>query len=99
MNISKYLPGTITLQYQDEEWAQTIEYKHITFRCRKSHEHGHFFIDFPLNSPPKREEEEKSKEGFTQVSNQRKQSQNNPTTINIKKKPNNNSFESLNCIP
>jgi hypothetical protein len=69
MNISKALPGTVTLEYQDEEWAQTIDYEHIPFRCRKCHEHGHLFRDFPLNAPPKREAEEKPKEGFTQVQN------------------------------
>jgi hypothetical protein len=52
MNISKALPGTVTLEYQDEEWAQTIDYEHIPFRCRKCHEHGHLFRDFPLNAPP-----------------------------------------------
>jgi hypothetical protein len=35
MNISKSLPGTVTLEYQDEEWAQTIDYEHIPFRCQK----------------------------------------------------------------
>jgi hypothetical protein len=52
MNISKALPGTVTLEYQDEEWTQTIDYEHIPFRCRKFHEHGHLFRDFPLNAPP-----------------------------------------------
>jgi hypothetical protein len=54
MNISKTLLGTITSEYQYEEWAQTIDYEHIPFRCRKCHEHGHLFRDFPLNSPPPR---------------------------------------------
>jgi hypothetical protein len=53
MNISKSLPGTVTLEYQDKEWAQTIDYEHIPFRCQKLHEHGHLFKDFPLNSPPR----------------------------------------------
>jgi hypothetical protein len=38
------------LEYQDEDWIQTIDYEHIPFRCRKFHEHGHLFRDFPLNS-------------------------------------------------
>jgi hypothetical protein len=29
MNISKPLPGSLTLEYQDEEWVQTIDYEHI----------------------------------------------------------------------
>jgi hypothetical protein len=66
MNISKDLPGTVTLEYQDEEWAKTIDYEHIPFRCRKFHEHGHLFKYFPLNAPPpEKEAEEKPKEGFT----------------------------------
>jgi hypothetical protein len=55
MNISKTLPDTVTLEYQDEELAQTIDYEHIPFKCRKFHEHGHLFRDFPLNAPPPRE--------------------------------------------
>jgi hypothetical protein len=62
MNISKALPGIVTLEYQDEEWPQTIDYEHIPFRCQKFHEHGHLFRDCPLNAPPKREDEEKPKE-------------------------------------
>jgi hypothetical protein len=52
MNISKALPDTFTLEYQDEEWAKTIVYEHIPFICRKCHEHGHLFRDCPLNAPP-----------------------------------------------
>jgi hypothetical protein len=81
MNISKSLPGSVTLEYQDEEWAQTIDYEHIPFRCRKFHEHGHLFRDFPLNAPTKPEVEEKPKDRFTQVQNHKRQAQ---------KKPNNN---------
>jgi hypothetical protein len=98
MNISKDFPGTFNLEYQDEEWAQTIDYEHILFRCRKCHEHGHLFKEFPLNATPKREAEEKSKEGFSQVQNRRRQAQKKPTTNNEKKNPNNNSFESLNRL-
>jgi hypothetical protein len=64
MNISKALPGTFTLEYQDEEWAQTLDYEHITFRCRKFHEHGNLFRDLPLNAPPKR----KLKENLRKIS-------------------------------
>jgi hypothetical protein len=98
MNIFKALPDTVTLEYQDEEWAQTINYEHIPFICRKCHEHGHIFRDFSLNSSPKREAEEKPKEGFTQVQNRRRQAQKKHTTNNGKNNPNNNSFESLNHL-
>jgi hypothetical protein len=48
MNISKALPGSVTLEYQDEDWQQTLDYEHIPFRCRRCHEHGHLFRDCPL---------------------------------------------------
>jgi len=57
MNVSKALPGSLTLEYQDEEWVQTIDYEHIPFYFRKCHKHGHLFIDFPLNTPAKPTEE------------------------------------------
>jgi hypothetical protein len=43
MNISKALPGAVTLEYQDEDWLQTLDYEHIPFRCRRCHEHGHLY--------------------------------------------------------
>jgi hypothetical protein len=55
MNISKALPGTVTLEYQDEEWAQTIDYEHIPFRCRKFHEHGAPLQRLPSQCPPPRQ--------------------------------------------
>jgi hypothetical protein len=48
MNISKALPGAVTLEYQDEDWQQTIDYEHIPFRCRRCHEHGHLYRDCPI---------------------------------------------------
>jgi hypothetical protein len=51
MDVSKPLPRSIKLEYQDEEWEQTIDYEHIPFRCHKFHEHGHLFRDCPLNAP------------------------------------------------
>jgi hypothetical protein len=54
MNISKALPGSVTLEYQDEDWQQTLDYEHIPFRCRRCHEHGHLYRDCPLiRSTPK----------------------------------------------
>jgi len=49
MNISQALPGAVILEYQDEDWSQTLDYKHISFRCIRCHEHSHMFRDFPLN--------------------------------------------------
>jgi hypothetical protein len=99
MDISKSLPGTVTLEYQDEEWAQTIDYKHIPFHCRKCHEHGHLFRDFPLNAPTKPEMEEKMKEGFTQVQNRKNQAQKKTHQGGGRKNSNANSFDTLNHLP
>jgi hypothetical protein len=67
LNISKPLPGSIALEYHDEDWSQTIDYEHIPFRCIKCHEHGHLFRDYPLNVTTKSDNTETSKEkyGFT----------------------------------
>jgi len=81
-NIYKYLLGSVTLEYQDEEWSQTIDYEHIPFRFRKCHEHGNLFRDCPLNVPTKLEAEEKPKDRFTQVQNRRRQAQNKPNNKN-----------------
>jgi hypothetical protein len=68
LNIAKPLPGSITLEYHDEEWSQTIDYEHIPFRCRKCHEHGHLFRECPLNAVHKEGAPDtgKDKEGFAQ---------------------------------
>jgi hypothetical protein len=49
MDVLGALPEPISLEFWDEEWIQRINYKKIPFRCRRCHEHGHLFIDCPLN--------------------------------------------------
>jgi hypothetical protein len=75
LNIANALPGSITLEYQDEDWAQTIDYEHIPFRCRKCHEHGHLFRECPLNNAHKEghPDSAKDKDGFTQQTGRRRQ--------------------------
>jgi hypothetical protein len=75
LNIAKPLPGSITLEYHDEDWSQTIDYEHIPFRCRKCHEHGHLFRECPLNTAHKEGNPEngKDKEGFVQPAGRRRQ--------------------------
>jgi hypothetical protein len=75
MNIAKPLPGSITLEYHDEDWSQTIDYEHIPFRCRKCHEHGHLFRECPLNNIQKEGNTEggKDKDGFVQPAGKRRQ--------------------------
>jgi hypothetical protein len=57
------------LEFRDQEWAQTIDYEHILFRCQKCHEHCHMFRHCPHDAPQKDSVNapEKSKDGFTQV--------------------------------
>jgi hypothetical protein len=80
MNITNPLPGSLTLEYQDEEWVHTIDYEHIPFICRKFHEHGHLFRDFPQNPRPNNNEgtNEKPKDGFMQLQGRKR----NPTKKN-----------------
>jgi hypothetical protein len=74
LNITKALPGSITLEYQDEDWLQTIDYEHIPFRCRRCHEHGHLFRECPLINTPKESnpDSNKDKDGFTQPTGKRR---------------------------
>jgi hypothetical protein len=65
LNISKPLPGSITLEYHDEEWSQTIDYEHILVRCIKFHKHGHLFGDRPLNTMGKSITQKQTKQETT----------------------------------
>jgi hypothetical protein len=99
MNVSKDFLGSLTLEYQDEEWVQTIDYEHIPFHCRKCHEHGHLFRDCPLNVPPRPMAEEKLKDGFTQVSGRKKKNPKKPSQGMGKNISTRNSFDVLNQLP
>jgi hypothetical protein len=58
MDVSGALPEAISLEFRDEEWIQSIDYKQIPFRCRRCHEHGHLIRECPLN---KKQEAENTK--------------------------------------
>jgi hypothetical protein len=102
MNVAGALPESIIVSYQDDEWTQPLDYKHIPFRCRKCHIHGHLFRDCPLNSPPQGTpgKEEIDPEGFTKIqTNKRhglKTTQTSRTTLN---KNSSNSFQILEGEP
>lgn len=49
MDLSRALRDEVILEMYDEEWVQIVDYEPISFRCRKFHEHGHLFRDFPLS--------------------------------------------------
>jgi len=99
MNISKALPGAVTLEYQDEEWLQTLDYEHIPFRCRRCHEHGHLYRDFPLLNQTANAKESKQTDGFTTVTAKRR---NPPKKHFVDLKPNiatKNPYEILEQLP
>ena len=47
MDLSKDLPKAISLNWEDEEWIQNIDYEQLPFRCRICHEYGHFGRNCP----------------------------------------------------
>jgi hypothetical protein len=98
MEISKMLSGLVTIEYQDKDWIQTIDYEHIPFHCRKCHEHGHLFHDFPLNSQAQIMGEGKPKDGFTQVIGRKKQPRKKNSQERKQKISTNNSFDVLNQL-
>jgi hypothetical protein len=100
LNISKPLPGSIDLEYQDEEWSQTIDYEHIPFRCHKFHEHGHLFRECPLNNPSKHDPgtNEKIKDGFVTTPARCRKGTWKHASNQAKTPSTNNSFELLNQL-
>jgi len=86
------------MEYQDEDCIQTIDYEHRPFLFRKCHEHGHLFRDYPLNAPTQPPMEEKSKDGFTQVTSHKKQPLKKHSQGTDKKISISNSFDGLNNL-
>jgi hypothetical protein len=99
MDISQALPGLVTIKYQDEDWIQTINYEHIPFHCKKCHEHGHLFHDFPLNAQTPKTGEGKQKDGFTSVTGWKKQPPKKHSQEGNQNIPTHNSFDILNELP
>jgi hypothetical protein len=99
MDISKALPGSVTLEYQDEDWNQTMDYEHIPFHCRKCHEHGHLFCDCPLNVQNPKAGEGKKKEGYTTVTGRKRHPPEKKTQESTQNIPTKNSFDILNQLP
>ena len=99
MNISKTLPRAVTLEYQDEDWQQTLDYEHIPFRCRRCHEHGHLFIDFPLIKPATKANDTTQKDGFTMVAAKKRNSPTRQIPDPRQKITTKNSYQILNQLP
>ena len=47
MDVSGALHDGLWLEFRDVQFFQAIDYEQIPFRCRKCHEHGHLFREFP----------------------------------------------------
>ena len=87
MNIVDPILDTVELEYHDEVRQQTLDYKHIPFRCRRCHEYGHPFKECPLNieeeerrNKPQRKNQE-DKEGFQEVKYKRRHTKENPNSF------------------
>ena len=48
MDLSKDLPKEVSLNWDDEEWIQQIDYEQLPFWCRICHEYGHFGRNYPM---------------------------------------------------
>ena len=99
MNISKALPGTVTLEYQDEDWQQTMDYEHIPFRCRRCHEHDHLFRDCPPIKQATKASETTQKDGFTTVTSRRQNPPRKQIPDTSQKIATKNSYEILDQLP
>ena len=102
MDLKQALPDTVSLFHEDVEWIQLIDYEHVPFRCRKCHNLGHLYRDYPLNkkTPSQMTSDNQELDGFTKVVNHRrgnKKSTVHPKIdqVNMSKPSTSNSFETL----
>ena len=53
---------------------QNLDYEQIPFRCRRCHEYGHLFREFPLNEPKHKpgKEGDRADSGFTKVTSRKR---------------------------
>ena len=77
MDLSRELPEAISLNWEDEEWIQSIEYKQLPFRCRHCHDYGHPGRNCPklrLGAEPYAPcpDRDAEADGFTQVNKKRR---------------------------
>ena len=84
MDLSKELPEAISLNWDEEEWIQPIDYEQLPFQCKQCHEYGHFGRNFPKTVqshpiPSQRQGGELDGKGFTQVENKRRSRVGGPT--------------------
>ena len=54
MDLSKKLLEDIRMIWDDEDWLEKLDYEQIPFQCRRFHEYGHLFKEFPMNDTKKK---------------------------------------------
>jgi len=42
------IPKTIDIEYHNEIWTQSLDYKHVPFKCKICHEYGNLVRYFPF---------------------------------------------------
>ena len=74
-----------------------MDYEHIPFRCRKCHEHGHLFRDYPTNNLESNGKTfvDNDHEGFTKVGGKGKGGKRPQKKINEERQTSHNSFKIL----
>lgn len=74
-----------------------MDYEHVPFRCRKCHEHGHLFRDFPLNKIKSSIKATlgKETESFTKMGGKGRGGRKNKKKYNEEKWLNHNGFKIL----
>ena len=107
MDLYRELPEAISLNWEDEESIQPIDYEQLPFRCRHYHEYGHLGRNCPKDSPrthPVAPSLSKAVEedGFTQVKNRRRGKGGGKTSTRMEPMPKENrqgnSFEALGTL-
>jgi hypothetical protein len=97
MHISKELPDSLFLVHEDLEWIQPVDYEHVSFCCRKCHEHGHLYRDCTKKKLviDLKQLEATNEDGFKKVTNKRHKNRKPLAAEKPTSTPTNNSFEAL----
>ena len=77
MDLSRELPEAISLNWEDKEWIQPIDYEQLPFRCRHYHDYGHLGRNCPKLRPGAELyapclDKDTEMDGFAQVKNKRR---------------------------
>jgi hypothetical protein len=61
VDLEKGIPHAVNIKMDNWSHIQEVDYEKLPFKCRACHEYGHFAIDFPKTTPPKKQEEANEK--------------------------------------